>query len=282
MPMQPAASPQWRQLSAGPFQLHVYHATEQSFGVTSTIVEAAHGLVLIDAQFTLPDAAQLVARIQALDKPLQAVYISHGDPDYYFGLQAIRAAFPTATVYASAPTVAHIAHTAQPKLDFWGPKLGANGTTNAVLPQVLKGHALELDGHALEIIGLDGADAEHSFVWLPDAHAAIGGVSVFSGLHLWMADAGSPERRATWLAKLAQLTALNPTVVVPGHVKDVQVLDASPVAYTQQYLRAYEAALADAPTSAQLIERLRAQYPAVGMALGLEMGAKVTTGESKW
>lgn len=276
------ARPQWRQLAAGPFQLHVYHATEQSFGVTSTIVEAEQELVLIDAQFTLPDAAQLVARIQDIGKPLKAVFISHGDPDYYFGLQAIRTAFPAATVYASAPTVAHITHTAQPKLDFWGPKLGANGTTNVVLPQVLKGNTLAIGGHALEVIGLDGDDAEHSFVWLPDAKAAIGGVSVFSGLHLWMADAGSPERRATWLAKLDLLAGLHPAVVVPGHVKTLDTLDASTVSYTRQYLQDYEAALADAPSSTQLIERLRANYPSVGMAMGLEMGAKVTAGESKW
>ena len=280
--MSDSASPQWRQLAAGPFQLHVYHATEQSFGVTSTIVEAAQELVLIDAQFTLSDAGQLVARIQGIGKPLKAVFISHGDPDYYFGLQAIRTAFPAATVYASAPTVAHIAHTAQPKLDFWGPKLGANGTTNAVLPQVLKGNSLDLDGHALEVIGLEGDDAEHSFVWLPDGRAAIGGVSVFSCLHLWMADAGSPERRTTWLAKLDLLAGLHPAVVVPGHVKNLEALDASTVAYTRHYLQDYEAALADAPSSAQLMERLRAKYPAVGMAMGLEMGAKVTTGESKW
>lgn len=280
--MQPLARSPWRQLTAGPFQLHVYHATEQSFGVTSTIVETEREAVLIDAQFTLPDAAQLVERLLALGKPLKAVVISHGDPDYYFGLQAIRTAFPTAVVYASAPTVDHIVHTAQAKLDFWGPKLGANGTTNVVLPQVLKGTALEVDGHRLELIGLDGADAEHSFVWLPEAQAAIGGVSVFSGLHLWMADAGTPARRSTWLAKLDQLAALQPAVVVPGHTQSVDSLDAGSVEYTRQYLQAYEAALADGPTSDQLIERLRAQYPTVGMALGLEMGAKVSTGAMNW
>ena len=69
---------------------------------------------------------------------------------------------------------------------------------------------------------------------------------------------------------------------MPGHVQNLQVLDASTVAYTRQYLQDYEAALADAPSSAQLIERLRAKYPTVGMALGLEMGAKVTADESKW
>ena len=214
--MSDSASPQWRQLAAGPFQLHVYHATEQSFGVTSTIVEAEHEVLLIDAQFTLPDAAQLVARIQATGKPVKAVFVSHGDPDYYFGLQVIRTAFPAATVYASAPTVAHITHTAQPKLDFWGPKLGASGTTNVVLPQVLKGNSLELDGHALEIIGLDGDDAEHSAVWLPDAKAIIGGVSVFSDLHLWMADAGSPERRATWLPSSTSWPPCSPPSSCPA------------------------------------------------------------------
>ena len=279
--MSPTTAP-FRTVSAGPFTLDIYLAAEQSFGVTSTLVLGEQEAVLIDAQFTLPDAQQLVARLQASGRHLRAVYVSHGDPDYYFGLQAIRAAFPAATVYASAPTVAHIARTSQGKLDLWGPKLGAAGTTNVVLPQVLKQDHLLLEGQRLEIKGLDGDDAEHSFGWLPAAQAIIGGVSLYSGFHLWLADSGTPERRTAWQAKLDLMDSLRPALVVPAHAQDLNNLDASIIAYNQQYLTRYEAALAQAPDSAALISAMRAEYPAAGLAMALELGAKVSKGEMKW
>ena len=278
-----ATSPSpFRTLTAGPFTLTTYLATEQSFGVTSTLLLGEHDAVLIDAQFTLPDAQQLVQELQASGRRLRAVYVSHGDPDYYFGLQAIRAAFPAAVVYASAPTIDHIKRTSQAKLDLWGPKLGAAGTTNVVLPQVLPDNRLELEGHPLEIKGLDGDDGEHSFVWLPDARAILGGVSLFSGLHLWMADAATPARRATWLAKLRLMADLHPQLVVPGHAQSLDTLDASIITYVEHYLAQYETAAAQAPDSTALISAMRALYPAVGMQTGLEIGAKVSKGEMKW
>jgi glyoxylase-like metal-dependent hydrolase (beta-lactamase superfamily II) len=272
----------FKTIQAGPLNLHVYSASEQAFGVVSTIVTGENEAILIDAQFSLPDAEKVVAEIRRSGKQLQAVYISHSDPDYYFGLQAIRAAFPQATVYASEPTVANIVKTAQQKLDFWGPKLGAAATTNIVLPQVLKNDYLELEGHRLEIKGLDGNDAAHSFVWVPDAKAIIGGVSLFSGLHLWTADAATPERKAAWKQKLDMMDALNPLVVIPAHVKDKAILDKSVISYNKKYLSDYESELAKAANSTDLIAAMVKLYPQAGLMMGLEIGAKVNKGEMKW
>ncbi|MGR6871542.1 hypothetical protein ACU6U9_04380 [Pseudomonas sp. HK3] len=46
--------------------------------------------------------------IEASGKTLATIYISHGDPDFYFGLDVFNAAFPDARIVATAVTVEKI------------------------------------------------------------------------------------------------------------------------------------------------------------------------------
>src|SRR3954467_14079042 len=66
-------------------KLQVYNASENSFGVASVIVSGKTDAVLIDAQFTLAEAEKVAEEIKAGGKKLTTIYVSHGDPDFYFG-----------------------------------------------------------------------------------------------------------------------------------------------------------------------------------------------------
>src|SRR5688572_16881731 len=78
------------------------------FPVSSTIISGPTEVLLIDAQFQRNDAQALVKKLKATGKTLKAIYISHGDPDFYFGLDTILAAFPGVKVLATPATVAAI------------------------------------------------------------------------------------------------------------------------------------------------------------------------------
>nr|WP_241065298.1 MBL fold metallo-hydrolase [Achromobacter insuavis] len=252
------------------------------FQVASVLVSGEHDAILVDAQFGKSQAEQLVALVRASGKRLTTIYISHGDPDFYFGLDTILAAFPDAKVVATAPTVRHIQETVDAKLAFWGPKLGADAPRKAVVPQVLQGDTLTLEGQALKITGLDGPQPDRTFVWIPSRKAVVGGVVVFGNLHVWTADTQSPQSRADWLATLARIDALKPATVVAGHYAPGAPLTLESVHYTQGYLRAFETEAARAPDSAALIQAMRARYPQAGAAAALEISAKVAKGEMKW
>ncbi len=95
--------------AAQPLKLEVYNpGTQSMFPVSSEIVTGQTDAVLIDAQFQRNDAEALVQKIKATGKKLTTVYISHSDPDYYFGLDVIQAAFPDAKIVATPQTVAAI------------------------------------------------------------------------------------------------------------------------------------------------------------------------------
>ena len=108
-----SAAQSTRTIDTQPLQLKVYHANEAGIGVASVIVYGKTEAVLIDAQFTLADAENVAKEIKATGKKLNTIFVSHGDPDYYFGLQVFKKYFPEVTVYATAETVEHIKITAQ-------------------------------------------------------------------------------------------------------------------------------------------------------------------------
>jgi len=262
--------------------LKVYNASENSFGVASVIVSGKTDAILIDAQFTLADAEKVAQEIKNAGKKLTAIYVSHGDPDFYFGLEVFKKYFPEVTAYASPATVEHIKATAQKKLEVWGERLGKNITSNVVLPQVLKGNSIELEGQKLEIVGLEEFPAK-TFVWIPAIKAVIGGINVFgTTFHLWMADAQTEAARKQWITVLDKIEALHPAIVVPAHAKSDSPFDLTAVNHTKTYIQFYENALKANKTSEALIATLKANYPALTFDIALQIGAKVNTGEMKW
>lgn len=266
-----------------PLELKTYQAAQNSFHVSSVLVCGKTDAILVDAQFTLSDAHRVVAEVLASGKRLTTIYVSHGDPDYYFGLEVLRAAFPEARIVATAATVEHIKETANKKLGVWGPRLDANGPKNVLLPNALPaGQPLELEGETLEIVGHGGASPDRTCVWVPSLSAVIGGVVVYGNLHPWTADAATAEKRRAWLGILDGLAARKPAVAMPGHAQAGAPLDASAIDFSRDYLRAFEEELPKANDGAQLITAMKARFPGAGLAIAIEIGAKVCKGEMAW
>lgn len=276
------AAPTSAPAAAAALTLSPYQADGNGFNVSAVLVSGQKEAVLIDASFTQADAHRLVAEVLASGKHLSTVYISHGDPDYYFGLETIKQAFPQVRILASKPTVAHINATLAKKLQTWGPKLGANGPQHPIVPEILEGDTITLEGQKLEVRGLHSSAADSTYVWIPSLKAVVGGVNVFAGLHLWTADSQSPAARASWIAVLDGITALHPTLVVPGHATAGVKMDLSAVQFTREYLLAFEQELALSKNSAELIAAMKQRYPQLGGEMLLTLGAKVNKGEMKW
>src|SRR5688572_27928521 len=92
-------------------ELTVITASPEGFLVNATLITGARDAVLIDAAFTRSDARRIVAAVRASGKNLTTVYVTHGHPDHYFGLEVIKQAFPSARFVAQSGTVAEITRT---------------------------------------------------------------------------------------------------------------------------------------------------------------------------
>jgi len=263
---------------AAPLKLDVFNPGEAAiFPVASVIVSGDKDAVLIDAQFSRGEALKLVDKIKATGKHLTTIYISHDDPDFYFGLDVIHAAFPDAKIVATPAVIAGIERKKAAKVAFWGPILKDNAPQEVIVPQPLQGNAITLEGKKLEI-----KDAPRGYVWIPSIKAVVGGVVLFNDLHVWMADTQTPESRRQWLATLDGIAALKPVTVVPGHFKPGAALTTEAISYTRNYVTSFENETAKAADSAALIARMKALYPSAGLLGGLDTSAKVAKGEMKW
>lgn len=263
--------------------LDVYNPGNNSvFPVSSEIISGSSEVVLIDAQFQKNDAQQLVDKIKKLNKKLTTIYISHSDPDYYFGLDTLTNAFPEAKVVATANTVEAIKATKDGKLAYWSGVLKDEAPAHIIVPEVIKGDSFTVDGERLEIKGLDSASPDRTYVWVPSLKAVVGGVIVSDNIHVWVADTQTEESRKNWQQTLKDIKALNPITVVPGHFTGASKLDTSTVSFTQKYLQDFENTAKTSKNSDELIQKIAVKYPQLDDKSSLELSAKVVKGEMQW
>jgi hypothetical protein len=189
-----------------------FPAGEHGFFRAPVLISGAREAVLIDGGFTLSDGRTVAEAIKRSGKQLTHIYISQSDPDYYFGLAPIKAAFPDAQVVAASATVVAIKASVEKKLATWSPQLKDNGPqtlADIVMPQPFDSRAMSLEGHAIEIVDAVGL-ANRRYLRVQSLNAVVGGVLIFSGVHVWTADTPGAEGRAAWVRNLDAIIARKP------------------------------------------------------------------------
>ncbi len=265
-----------------PLTLDVYNANAGSFGVTSTLVYGKTEAMVIDAGFTKADALRIAAKVLDSKKELKTIFISQADPDYYFGAETLHDIFPKADIITTPAVKKVIEEKLAGKLAFWGPKMGANAPVAPIVPTAYTQPTLTVDGQTIEIRGTEGVLAHRPYLWIPANKTILGNVAVFGNIHLWMADAQSDESQAAWKVQLQEMLALQPSMVIPGHMTAGSNMDSSAIAYSLDYITAFQKAKKDSKDSAGLIKTMTAKYPEAQGALNLDIAAKVHKGEMTW
>ncbi|HAS8597405.1 TPA: MBL fold metallo-hydrolase [Vibrio vulnificus] len=260
-------------------KLTTYNPQEKAiFPVSSTLISGKKEAILFDAQFSTTEGKALVELIRQSGKELTTVYITGGDPDFYFGLQPIVEAFPQVKIKATATIVDHINHTKDQKIGYWGPILGEGAPSQLYVPEVYNGDIV-LEGEKIE---LKEAGTHNAYYWIPSLKTTLGGVSIYSGIHVWMADSQTKEERLEWVASLDRMKQLKPKRVIPGHYLGQVPPRVEAVDFTKQYVMDWQRYVEQSSNSTQLIEKITAQYPLLTADEGVTIGAKVSMGEMKW
>lgn len=259
-------------------------SSDAIFPVTSTLVSGQKEAILFDAQFSSKDGQSLVDMIKKNHKTLTMIYITAGDPDYYFGLQPLVAAFPTVKIVSSPSIVEHIQKTKESKLAYWGPILADNAPTELYVPQPSAQTTISLEGHQIEVKDIN---TYQSFIWIPELKTVFGGVSLTSGMHVWTADTQTQQARSAWIESLEKMKSLKPTTVIPGHYQGDIPQKAEAIDFTIGYLKQFEAALSQANKqktnkSEHVISIMKEAYPSLPGESDLELSSKVNTGEMAW
>ncbi|MDX1300954.1 MBL fold metallo-hydrolase [Photobacterium sp.] len=264
-----------------PLTFDVYNADGNSFHVNSTLIEGEKEVMLIDTGFTKADALRIAAKVLDTGKELKTIFISQADPDYYFGAEVLHSLFPDAQIVTTPAVKTVIEQKLLTKLKVWAPRMGDNAPIKPYVPHAITATSLTLEGHKIEIRGTSGVLAHRPYLWVPSSKTVLGNVAVFGNLHLWTADAQTDQSQKAWSEQLNEMQALQPELVIPGHMKSGTALNVETIRYSQQYLKDFSQAKTSSENSEQLIGTLSKKY-GDPESMNLIIGAKVHMGEMKW
>lgn len=265
---------------AGNLKIKVYNpGTKAIFPITSTLIYGDKDAILVDAQFQKQYAEQLVKEIKATGKNLKLVFISHSDPDFYFGLDVIKKAFPNVKIISTAQTAYLISASKDDKLAVWNPQLKADAPSEVFIPEAVTSIP-DLEGNKIEI-KQNPDDSAHSFLWIPSLKTVVGGISISVDSHIWMADTQNKEAIDQWIGQIDAMKALQPQQVIPSHFAKLN-LNPQSLDFVKGYLENYKKAVTENKTSDAIVKYMISQYPDLPGKDELEMGVKVFLGEMNW
>ena len=255
-------------------KLRVVTGSPEGFLANSTLVTGDKDAVLIDAQFTIADGKRVADAVKESGKNLTLVYVTHSHPDHYFGFVSIKEAFPNAKLVALPATVAEIQKTWEAKVKQWKPLYKETITAKPFLPDAMSSTTLELEGQKLDVTGgVQGDESGNSYVSIPSLHALVTGDIVYDQVFPWTAET-TPEQRKTWEGALDHLGTLNASVIVPGHQKPERQQNPDDLAFTKNYLIAFDEAIATSKKPAELQAKMKAKYPDAALDVILKLGAE--------
>ncbi len=191
-------------------KVHTYTAPEDGWLVNSHIIELATQLIVIDAQYTLPYARQVIEYAAALNKPLTRLYVTHHHPDHLLGAAAF--AMP---VHALAEVKAKIDAVGDRVASEEHEKFADAIPSHAKKPSliVLPG-AETIDGIRFEFILLQHAETENALmIGLPDHGILIPQDLIYHGAHVFLGERAFDS----WISALAKYQALPYQHILPGH-----------------------------------------------------------------
>lgn len=248
------------------------------FPVTSTILYTQDQAMLIDTQLTKKDAQKMVDEIKKSGKPLTLIYISHSDPDFYFGLETILKAYPSAQVIATPATVEVIKNTGREKLKYWQKFIGEQAPSRIVIPTAIVGNSFYFGKEEFQI---KGKDPQRTYLWMPQQKMIIGGSLLSNNMFIWTADAPTSEQRKQWDSIVLDMKKLAPRITIPGHFLGADPIANEAIEFTHQYIQTYDDVLKNYHSFNEIIKQMKIHYPNLGGDLNLQISTKLILDKTK-
>ncbi|RKE21887.1 MBL fold metallo-hydrolase [Streptomyces sp. TLI_171] len=248
-------------------EFRVVDLPEASLHKAAVLVLGQHRAVLVGAGLRLSDGRRLAREVRTSGRRLTAVLAVHSAPDCWLAAEVLRDEFPEARFLAPAQVLDRIGRDYPVVHTAWA-GLGPELPTRLVAFEPLEGDAVELEDHRLELRGASLGLPDHHYLWEHRSRTLLGGPLLWLNVHPWIADTPTAAQREAWIGLLDEMAALEPERAVAGHrflTTPAADHTPDPVAWTGDYLRAFETELGKPAGADEVEAALLRRYPAAAL-----------------
>jgi glyoxylase-like metal-dependent hydrolase (beta-lactamase superfamily II) len=191
-------------------RVHTYTAPEVGWCVNSHIIELSHELIVIDAQYTLFFANEVVSYAATLGKPISRLYLTHYHPDHILGAASFHA-----PIYALTEVTQKIDAVGDRVAREEHEKLGDVIPMKEERPgKIVSSGEKIIDGVRFQFMELLHAETEDALmIGLPDEKILITQDLLYDRVHVFVGE----KAFNLWNEALDRIAALPFNRYLPGH-----------------------------------------------------------------
>ena len=192
------------------FSVYTYTAPEVGYLVNSHIIETEKNLVIIDTQFLVKSAEEILNFTKKLSKPIKMVIVTHAHPDHWFG----NSIFSDADIFALPQVKKDMEKDAVTAFERNKPHLGDLIGDKAVLPNKILESNFSIDGVNFKVNEVKNTEAGLiATIEIESEKILFSSDLAYGKIHLYIAE----NHLAEWINELKNLQKKNYQYVFAGH-----------------------------------------------------------------
>jgi len=232
--------------------------------ISSILIYGKRDAILVDTPVTAAQALALADWVEESGKNLTAIYTTHGHGDHFFGNGILLERFPGAKAIATSKVLTIMQKQMSPQVmaGLWEKRFPGQIPSKIVMADRLERDTFHLEGHKLVVVDIGHTDTDNSTcLYVPSLGMVVAGDLAYNGVHPYLAESQTHEKRMEWIAALDRIEALKPSEVIAGHKRETNGDGPNVIGETRQYIRDFDRLIDETSSTTELYDAMLSRYP---------------------